>query len=306
LSLTIDPLKDRYALEVSMSRWLIDDFGNIAPAGPAALAKVLGLTHPASTEAAGRLEAYAILNVGLVAIEKTATAVAIKCRPAVMSERAVSTLSYWLLDHASLPVSITWFDQFWDVERAPDARAALSLISYLLELKRPASSRPSERICVQPSVQAVRRWQHMKPRVAPLTAGPLDIARCAQVLDPLFFGRWALMEVDKAAGKIDVLGLGGGYPLIDPVFAPTDARRPLETLADTEYRTWITDSFLDVARSQRARFEDIDAVVMWPRFGDLRTRYWRILTPLRQTAGSCTVLSASGNDSGIDLRPKHV
>ncbi len=289
-----------------MSRWLIDDFGNITLAGPAALANVLGMPRPANGKAAARLEEYAIRNIGLVAVAVSETAVAIKCRPAVLSDRAVGTLSYWLLDHARLPVSITWFDNCWDVERVPDARTALSFLSYLLELKREPSFRPADRICVQPSVQAARRWQQMKGQLASLTAGPLDIPRCARVLDPLFFGRWTVVEVNAAEAKIDVLGLGGGYPLIDPVFAATDARRPLEGFADEGYRAWVTDGFLDVAKNWRPRFEDVDAVVMWPRFGDLRTRYWRILVPLRATGARCTVLTASGNDSGIDLRPQHV
>ena len=151
-----------------------------------------------------------------------------------------------------------------------------------------------------------RRWQQIKARIASITSGPVNIKRCADVLDPLFFGRWTIVEVDLPTNKIGILGRGAGYPLLDPMFAPADARKDLESCADTGFRDWITSGFVSVAKTRRAKFDDVDAVVMWPRFGDLRTRYWRILVPLSGTSETCQLLAASGNDSGIDLRPQHI
>jgi hypothetical protein len=289
-----------------MSRWMIDDLGNIRPAGASPLAKILGVPCPAKAQDVQQLEDFGILNVGLIYAEAQADGVKIRCRPAILSQRAIATLGYWLLDHAEAPVTIMWYDKVWDTEHAPDARTAISFVSYLLELKRRTPLPPSERVRSQPSLQASRRWQQVKSRVSALTAAARKSADYAAILDPLFFGRWTILEVEPAAARIDILLRGQGYPLIDPVFAPADVRRTFDTLADDQYKKWVEDGFLEVAATGRARFDDVDAIIHWPRFGDLRTRYWRLVVPLRTTATTAILLNASGNDSGIDLRPKLV
>jgi hypothetical protein len=289
-----------------MSRWMIDDLGNIRPASQAALIATLGVPSPKTRDEAARLETFAILNVGLIVAEAQANAIIIKCRPSILTERAIAMLGYWLLDHAELPVSISWYDRDWDVEHAPDAKTAISFVSYLLELKRRTPLPPTERIRSQPSIQASRRWHQVKQSVGALTAGPIEDIRYANVLDPLFQGRWTIFEVAPSTNKIEILFRGNGYPLLDPMFAASHDRKSLEPIADEQYQAWVRDGFLEVAKTGRPRFDDVDAVIRWPRFGDLRTRYWRIAVPLRSTPATTIVLNASGNDSGIDLRPKHV
>jgi hypothetical protein len=289
-----------------MSRWMIDDLGEIRPASPSTLATILGVPRPISAAETERLETFGVLNVGLIIAETLADTVALKCRPAILSERAIAMLGYWLLDRAKAKVTISWYDTAWDVEQAPDARTAISFVSYLLELRRRTPLPRTERIRSQPSLQASRRWQQVKSRVSALTGSADLSANCAAILDPLFLGRWTIVEVEPATPRIEILQRGQGYPLIDPMFAPSDVRKSLETFKDEEYRKWVEDGFLDVARTGRARFDDVDAIINWPRFGDLRTRYWRMVVPLRTTPGSMVLLNTSGNDSGIDLRPKFV
>jgi hypothetical protein len=289
-----------------MSRWMIDDLGNIRPARAAALAEILGVPCPVAEPDAQRLEDFGTLNVGLILVEIQPDGIRIKCRPAILSQRAVATLGYWLLDHPDGNIAITWFDKAWDMEHAPDARTAISFVSYLLELKRRTPLPPAERIRSQPSLQASRRWNQVKSRVSALTGAPHQNPDCAAILDPLFFGRWTILEVERATSTIEILARGQGYPLIDPMFARSGVRKTLETLADEGYRKWVESGFLEVATTGRARFDDVDAIIHWPRFGDLRTRYWRMAVPLRSSATSVLVLNASGNDSGIDLRPQLV
>jgi hypothetical protein len=90
-----------------MSRWMIDDLGNIRPASATALAKSLGVPCPATTAEVAQLEDFGILNVGLVLAERDVDIIAIRCRPAILSQRAIATLGYWLLDHAEAPVTIS-------------------------------------------------------------------------------------------------------------------------------------------------------------------------------------------------------
>jgi hypothetical protein len=288
-----------------MSRWMIDDLGNIRPAGPTALATILGVSNPTTVAEAERLEEFAILNVGLIVVETQSGAVGIRCRPAILSQYAVATLDYWLLDQANVPVAISWYDKSWEIEHAPIARTAVSFFSYLLELKaRPPL--PADRIRAQPSLQAARIWQRLKAGMAKLTTGSFNQDQYARILDPIFHGRWTIFDVTTGTAKIEVVASGQGYPCLDPAFTPSERHRRFEMLTDTGYREWLTAGYLEVARSGNPRFEDVDAIVQWPRLGDLRTKYWRILAPLQSTPECCRILSASGNDSGIDLRPQLV
>jgi hypothetical protein len=288
-----------------MSRWMIDDLGGIRPANAAALATVLGVSSPISDVDANRLEDYGILNVGLIIAEARRETIAVKCRPAVLTDRAIATLDYWLLERPRVPVAISWYNGTWEHERAPAARTAVSFVTYLSELRgRPPL--PAERIRAQPSLQAARTWQRLKAEAAMLTTGRMTEERYGRVLNPIFHGRWTVFDVATGTAKIEVVASGNGYPCLDPAFTPSQGRERFEMLADRGYRDWVTAGYLDVARSGRSRFEDVDAIVEWPRLGDLRTKYWRIVVPLHATGERCLILSASGNDSGIDLRPQPV
>jgi hypothetical protein len=288
-----------------MSRWMIDDLGNIRPASTRALAEALGVPCPSSAPERVRLEEFGILNVGLIFAETRPDGIEIRCRPALLSQRAFATLNYWLLDRPEAPVTISWHDKAWETEQAPDARTAISFVTYLLEL-RGGPPQPDDRICAQPSLQAARTWQRFKHETAKLTTGKLDQAQYGRILDPIFHGRWTVFNVAIPTAKIEAIASGTGYPCLDPAFLQSEGQRRFETLTDQGYRGWLATGYLDVAHTGRPRFENVDAIVAWPRIGDLRTRYWRIVAPLYTTAEQCVLLSASGNDSGIDLRPQPV
>jgi hypothetical protein len=289
-----------------MRRWLIDDFGTLHRSGVEPLALSLGL--PAATIAPDlqHYETYAIVNLGMIVLESATELITARCRPAVVSDRAVGTLSYWLLDHPGRSTRIVWHDSDWLEERARDGRAAIALLSYLLELKRVRPLAGANRICSQPSVRAARLWQGMKSQIAAVTARPLPRGAYAPVLDPVSSGRWTVVEVDATTGDVRVVDQGSGYPVLHPIFDATAAGRDLQSLADTQYRDWVSAAFVRVANSGQMSFDDVDAIIHWPRFGDLRTRYWRILVPLPGEHGRRRVLSISGNDSGIDLRPQNI
>ncbi len=298
--------RGQYFKVFGMRRWLIDDFGKLQRASPEALAAVLGLTEATVAGDLLRYETYAIVNVGLIVLESSSDAVTVRCRPAIASERAIGSLSYWLLDHPGRATRVKWYDAVWHDERVRDGRTAIGLLSYLLELKRIRPDVGADRIRAQPSMRAARRWNEIKAQVAAVTARPLDAGGFGHILDPLAFGRWSVVDVDRQCGAVHILDQGTGYPILHPLLSANAAGRSLEALADEQYREWVLGNFRRVAASGQTSFDDIDAVVHWPRLGDLRTRYWRILTALPAPSGRGRVLSMSGNDSGIDLRPENV
>jgi hypothetical protein len=292
-----------------MPRWIIDDHGELHAAGPRALARLIGIPANGPGDPATRsrmLEDYAIINIGIIVIEDAETLLTVRCRPAVMTERALSTLSYCLLDQAHRAVNISWHDTVWAEEYAPNAITAISFLTYALELKSRSATVSSDRIQTRPSEKAEHKWHQVRTDVSRLTSKFHSQEFYKNSFDELFNCRWTVFDYTPHNGALVILGNGTNYPVLHPLFGLNAAGRSLETLTDAQYRAWIVDSIDSVANSGRPRFDDVDAYVDWPRFGALRTRYWRMLIPLATRDGTFRVLSASGNDSGIDLRPKHI
>jgi hypothetical protein len=297
-------------LEEDMPRWMIDDQGNLHTAGPRALAQILGIPTqgPGNPETRTRtLEDLAIINVGVIAIETTNGALSVRLRPTLMSSRAVGALAYFLLDHANQPVTISWYNTTWNIEYAANAVTAMAFISSVLELQGHwLSASEHDRIQYRPSPRAERKWHEVSALVSPLTSGQPAYETFSAILDRPFAGRWSIFEFNPRTGTAVVACRGNGYPMLHPIFSPSNKGHDLEMLADRRYRDWILECLKNVADTDRPRFEDVDALVDWPRFGTLRTRYWRLMVPLTSSSGVNRILSASCSDSGIDLRPKNI
>lgn len=285
---------------MSTARWLIDDSGEVLVSGSHAIAERLGV--PAD----GRVEDYAVENVGCIGVSLRRGTWHVRYRPAIVSERAMAGLFYWLLDHPPRPMAISWFEDVWRIERVADTRAAISFLSYTMELRKKPLGSNTERIQSRPSPQAQQRWDRVRDAILPLVATSGTSTMLYALLDRCFAGRWSLIDVTEGQATAEIAHQGTGYPPLDPVFTNTAAGYRLEKLADEQYRSWINTIFREVAERDQPRFDDIDAIIFWPRFGDMRTRYWRLLVPLQRTSISCRILSASGNDSGIDLRPEAI
>lgn len=285
---------------MSGSRWLFDDAGEVVASGSNAIAARLGLALREG------LEDYAVETIGWIALSLRRDVFHVRCRPSVVSERAMVALLYWLLDRPSRPVAISWLDHVWSIERAATTRAAVSCLSYLLELKGRPPQSVGPRIVMRPSAQARQRWRTVEGAVMQTSQPGCDAPSLYAVLDDCFTGRWFINDYDRATGHVRVHERGSGYPPLDPVFTCKERGFGLDDISDTTYRAMVADSLRDVAEHDRPRFDDIDAVIHWPRFGDIRTRYWRIVVPLASSPTSCRLLSASANDSGIDLRPQIV
>jgi hypothetical protein len=292
-----------------MPRWIIDDHGELHAAGPRALARIIGIPANGPGDPATRvrmLEDYAIINIGIVVMDDAETTLTVRCRPAVMTERALSTLSYCLLDQAHRSVKMSWHDTTWAEEYAPNAVTAISFLTYALELKSRSASVSTDQIQTQRSEKAEHKWQEVRADITPLTCSFHAPETYTTLFNQLFHSRWTVFDYTRHPTSVVIVNNGMNYPPLHPLFGFNAAGRNLETLTDAQYRAWIIDSIDSVATSGRPRFDDVDAFVDWPRFGPLRTRYWRMLVPLATRDDTFRVLSASGNDSGIDLRPKHI
>ena len=230
-------------------------------------------------------------------------------RPSIVSDRAVAALFYWLADQSPAPVAISWFEDIWRIERATSITAAIAFLSYTLELRQCRQTDDGQRIIARASPKAERRWQATRDEVLACdTARPDEKSALYRLLDQLYSGRWSILGAEMQERTISIIRQGSGYPPLDQAFripAGSNGYRIAE-IADVGYRDWVEATALETAIIGRPRFEDVDAIVDWPHFGDMRTRYWRFLVPLEVQGSLCRLLTVSGNDSGIDLRPKHV
>ena len=283
---------------MSTSRWLINDSGDVLVSGSSAVAEQLGV--PAD----GRVEDYAVENIGCIGLSLRREIWHVRYRPAIVSERAMAGLFYWLLDHPNRPMVISWLEGIWRIERAADIRAAISFLSYTMELRHTPPGSQAPRIRSRPSPHAQQRWDKVGGAILQLVETSGATTMLYALLDRCFAGRWSLLDLADGSQTAALVDRGTGYPPLDAVFTSHAAGYRLENLADAQYRAWLDGVLREVADQGQPRFDDVDAVVYWPRFGDMRTRYWRILVPIQRTADSCRILAASGNDSGIDLRPQ--
>ncbi len=283
-----------------MANWIIDDFGGLHVSGSPEATLTIGYT-----EGGKAAENYAIENIGYVGLSAGEKSVSVRCRPALMSDKAISTLWYWLLDRSESPVVVAWLDDVWRVEHTMSCRLATLFLGYLLEKRITKPTPPHERLLSRLSKVGHGRWS----RTVRETTSALDVSCEAdtrrRALDHMYQGRWTLLEVQSDMSRFTTIDQGGGYPPLHPVAGREPRDFNIHDFGDHLYKEWILNNFVSVATSGRPKFEDVDAVVSWPRIGDMRTRYWRAVIPF-QSFGSCRLLSLSGCDSSIDLRPNLV
>lgn len=277
-----------------MSSWLYDDKGRVVRPGSQELSASLGV--PATPEA----EAYAILNIGYVGVNERRRGPHVQYRPKTIADGALAALLYYLFDNAERPIIISWYGDVWSIERAPNGRVASTFICHSLDSRHPLVGK--DRIKTSPSLKALKRWGDGRERIeASLRAGSRELTDC---LDLLFWGRWMLLDVNVAKQDVSIAERGAGYPMYDPILSQKSKSASMSDLQDPYYRQWAMNSCLAVASSNTPTFDEVDAHIAWPRIGDMRSRYWRMLVPLYRSATSTRLLAASGSDSGIDLRPE--
>lgn len=224
----------------------------------------------------------------------------------MVAERAVSALYYMLHDLPDGPIAISWLEQVWGIERAGSRAAAKAFISYTLELPVRRNLWNGPRLLAQDARDTRQRWSAAAPVFNRLVASQGSAEERRWLLNSIFHGRWTLSEYDRETDFVRIVDNGPGYPPLDPVWMVDPRGRSFGEFPDKEFGAWITALHKRVAQSGQPLVDDVDAIVRWPKFGDLRTRYWRMILPLDSDERSCRLLSVTGNGSGIYLRPKNV
>ena len=281
-----------------MGHWIIDDFGELFTSGSTALTRTLGYTTGGA-----HIENYAIENIGHVGIAVHTGTVHIRCRPDIMADRAISTLLYWLFDREHSQIVVSWLDSVWHIERPVPCRVAISFLCHLMDKRTLKITPRCARLLSRPSRSAEVRWRDTVDVVQPALGESCSDDQRHLALDQTYNGRWTIVDVGMNSRQMTAVDIGDGYPPLDPILLRQCRTFNFADVSDTEYRDWVQNLFVDVARNNQPKFEDVDAVICWPRIGDMRTRYWRASVPLTYDGDNCRLLSVSGCDSSIELRP---
>ena len=279
-------------------QWIIDDFGRTFRSGSQELTNSLGYTTGGPA-----VELYAIENIGHIGITERRGRAHIQCRPAIMSDKAIAGLFYWLLDRRNAHVTISWFESIWHIERPMLVPVAMAFLSHLLERRTAWTGAAEKRFLTEPSVAAQQIWQTALQDVLPRLRKHLPDHVTGETLNARFHGRWTVFELNANAKAARIRDRGNGYP---PVFSGMSGPHKtfdFQKIGDGRYRDWISTNLAHVAELNQPQFENVDALISWPRIGLSRTRYWRIVVPVMRNHTTCRLLSVSGNDSGINLRP---
>ncbi len=284
-----------------MVNWIITDFGQLFKSGSAELTASLGYT-----EGGAAVEKFAVENMGHVSIADRGDRVHVRFRPHLVTEKAISEMLYWLFDRAKAQVTVSWLDDVWHMEQPLPCSVAVAYICHLMDKRSPPSIRPLPRLMARRSDNAEHHWHASAAEILPLFAHQAEDSSRRRALDHHFRGRWTVVDLDMETRHAASAALGDGYPPLE--FGPGASARKVNfgMFGDADYGNWVLENFVDVASANKVCFEDVDAIVRWSRTGDMRTRYWRIAAPLHRHGNLCRLLSISGGDSSIDLRPDHL
>jgi hypothetical protein len=104
------------------------------------------------------------------------------------------------------------------------------------------------------------------------------------------------------APDVVVDDVGRGFTLFNPAWHHQATGPTLGSYADVAYGDWIAAQRLEIASTRKTVFDQVDAIVNFPRLGETRLRYARATFPLALTNGAQYIVSAAASDSGINLR----
>ena len=96
--------------------------------------------------------------------------------------------------------------------------------------------------------------------------------------------------------------VGQGFTAFNPAWHQQATGPSLDRYADAAYGAWIASQRLTIAATRATVFDQVDAIVNFPRLGETRLRYARTTFPIALASGAEFVVSAAASDSAINLR----
>lgn len=279
-----------------MSLYLIDEDGEVRK--PCDTATAVALLVPAVNAAT---VSYAVRNLGWVSISEDERAVLISCNPAFICDTSLAALLRAVYDAPTKTIVLKTFDGNWEHQVLRDRPTFVRIISALVAGRR--RSPWSQRRLLSQLADSTGHPLAARAIAASLPTSRVNDSRALRsLLDPMFNGRWHISRVDGNSGHAIAVAIGSSFTPFNPAWSSTGEGQSLCAYADEAYGLWVANHYRLVERLAVPIFDDVDAIVKFPRIGDTRLRYRRMCLPFDQPSGNRLILSAAITDSRIDLR----
>ena len=275
---------------------IIDETGRIWGLGDGLIER-----HLRTTLTGTALANYVVENLGWIEIGRPDDAITIRCRPALVSGRALGCLLYCLHDGAPSRYSLSVLGSVWQHTILRSKSEVATIITGMAQVSPIAGSAAAETRFIRKEID---------PLFSPLSASATELqvrSRAARHVDELtpsmqhiFKGKWCICHVEESDVIMD--RVGSGYTPFNPRWLQCATGLSLDRYADRKYGAWITSMREEVGRKRKAVFDNVDAIVEFPRLGPTRLRYARCTVPIQLKTGAQFVVSASRSDSSINLR----
>ncbi|MGH6815554.1 MAG: hypothetical protein ACREC6_07610 [Hyphomicrobiaceae bacterium] len=250
---------------------------------------------------------YLAINLGFAAVCLRGASIVVHVRPAILNEKALAGLMYWLSDQPSCRriAAALYSDEGWQHRilgigydsvrlRLLHLIAAHRLFPDDAILRRVRAPESLPGTCGLRA--ALSLWSEIgsdpKPnRLDRLLTGPLR-------------SHYVWINWSACADRLLLTAVGEGVPACAKKTLAHMVGMPLDEQPDILYGRYCEDVYRDVAVRGQPLLEDIDALVTWPGYGCVRRTYRRLILPFGTPSGGCRLLGASFEDANIDLRLK--
>jgi len=278
---------------------LFDDQGEAWEAHSRRLAEVLQ-----SSIVGEELAAYAVRNLGFVAVSESERAVRIRLRPAVVSPIAFAALIYWMHDQQKDRFVVSLLDGEWSHEVVGTRDEAVTT------LMRRVGPRTHDR---DGDFLQKPRPLHSLPRSSPLramlniwseTEGRYDRERLHPLLEKALDGRFVLVQSQAGSSNLMIKDIGSGLRNPAGHWLSRSIGLRVEDQPDYAYGKWVAGSYRNVISSGEPDLGDVDAVLSFPQQARQSFRYRRLLLPFKGEDDSAMLLGATLADPEINLRVK--
>ena len=250
---------------------------------------------------------YAVMNLGFVRIEPRASAASVWLRPEVVAPIAFIRLMRWLSEEKLDRVLFNWYaDESWRHSMIGKSTGTLDIVHQIAAivslgikkshecgdlLVRPTAAYllPNE----NPLSQALQLWRDV--------SGVWGTRARMSSLRKILRDRFVLYE-NRAETEFVFKEFGDGMPECARSWLRASLGSRVEDHPDSQYGQSCAVSYQRVIERFEPELHDVDAVVWWPQHGKLRRRYKRLLLPFRDHSRCRLLLSATIEDSSINMR----
>jgi hypothetical protein len=254
----------------------------------------------------GDAPAFLIEHAGFVGVTRHRAGFVIRFNPGSVAGAALAGLYQWLQRHRYDRLCLAyggWGETGHMVLGA--GLAAFRRIEALIEQSRGPQSRfvsIEERAEALSEVAAfAAMFEHWR-----VNGGIFNESAYRPLLRRHARDRFIVLEPYPGESDLGIVHAGRGLHIPDrEAHAALDGAR-LSNIADRAYADWSAGIYRGVLESGQPRFDQIHALIRWPRAGSVERRYWRMILPCRTSDGGHRLLGVSCEPGPLDERDRRI